>query len=406
LDIKNKIRHLVISSILLPLILIIPCLLYAFGGPGAPGYAGSNKCGECHEEVYEMWKKTPHANMLRNAKENPDVIEARNFDVVPFEKDDIYWTIGSHWIQKYITFIDDDYYVLPKYWNIAKGEWEPYSIFNWRQQPYTVFCDGCHTTGFDPESKTFAEASIGCEACHGPGKKHAETEEPESIVNPAKLDKVRRDMVCEACHTDGKDKKFGGVYPFPAGYSAGEDLNEYFTEFFAPKPKSRAWYWGTVDYRERHRMYLFWANKFYSTARACDVCGFDRGITQVQERYMSRDEYCGTCHGRIYKIESLHTRHSPEDVQCIDCHTPKTTGDGQRYSIHDHKFDFSGPPLACTECHDKDDERLKKKPRHTFHFTPVRDREVSSVKDACKRCHNGMNVIEAYDKWNDKRILK
>ena len=85
--------------------------------------------------------------------------------------EDIWWTIGSHWIQKYITFIDNDYYVLPKYWSLVNDDWEPYSIFNWRQRPYTIFCDGCHTTGFDPETKTFHEPSIGCESCHGPGEK-------------------------------------------------------------------------------------------------------------------------------------------------------------------------------------------------------------------------------------------
>ncbi len=404
--IASRNRHLGVTSLFLSLVLIIPCLIYGFGGPGRAGYIGSKTCGKCHEEVYDTWKVTPHANMLRDAKENPAVIRAKNFEAVPFDKDDIYWVIGSHWIQKYITFIDNDYYVLPKYWNITKDEWEPYSIFNWRQQPYTVFCDGCHTTGFDPETLTFHEPSIGCEACHGPGKKHAETEEPGDIVNPAKLDKVRRDMICEACHTDGKDKKYGGKYPFPAGYTPGEDLNEYFTEFFAPKPKSRKWYWGTVDYGERHRMYLYWANKFYSTGRACDICGFDRGITQVQERYMSRDEYCGTCHVKLYKIESLHTKHDPGDVQCVDCHPPKTTENGLRYSIHDHKFDFSGPELACTECHPKDDERLKKKPSHVFHFSPVKSSGVATIEEACARCHDGIDVSEALRMWRRGRVVK
>jgi hypothetical protein len=302
-------------------------------------------------------------------------------------------------IQKYITFIDNDYYVLPKYWNLVNGDWEPYSIFNWRQRPYTIFCDGCHTTGFDPETKSFHEPSIGCEACHGPGEKHLGSNDPADIVNPEKLSKVRRDMICEACHTDGKDTKYGGQFPFPAGYRPGEDLTEYFTDFFAPKPKSKKWYWGTVDYSERHRMYMFWKSKFYSTARACDVCGFDRGITVKEDRTMTRDEYCGTCHGRIYKVSSLHSRHSPGDAQCVDCHTPQVTDGGRRYSIHDHKFDFSGPEYSCNECHEEKKVAGKIPPNHDFHHNRVRLQETLTMEGACGRCHPDKEVAGILAGW-------
>jgi len=373
-------------------------------GPGAKGYVGSAKCRECHEEIYRQWKMTPHANMLRNAKEDPDAIAAKAFSAVPFKKEDIYWTVGSHWIQKYLTFIDNDYYVLPKYWNLVAGDWEPYSIFNWRERPYTVYCDGCHTTGFDPATKSFHESSIGCEACHGPGEKHlASGGDPQAIVNPAKLPQERRDMICEACHTDGKDKKAGGQFPFPAGFRPGEDLNEYYTEFFPPKPKSKKWYWGTMDYRERHRMFLFWQSKFYSTSRACDVCGFDRGITVKEERYMTRDEYCGTCHARLYRLAPVHSRHPAGTVQCTDCHVPLVTDGGQRYSIHDHRFDFSGPEPACTECHEARDVEGKKAENHDFHIGRVKIPRNLSLEEACARCHPGKDIPAVLAGWRSAR---
>ncbi len=368
-------------------------------GPGAKGYAGSEKCGECHQEVYALWRLTPHANMLRDAKRNPAAVAAVDFSAVPFRKKDISWTIGSHWVQKYLTAIDNEYYVLPKYWNLVAGDWEPYSIFNWRQTPYMIFCDGCHTTGFDPATKTFHEPSIGCEACHGPGEKHAGSEDPADIVQPAKLSKERRDMICEACHTDGKDRKAGGQFPFPAAYRPGENLSDYYTDFFAPKPKSKKWYWGTMDYRERHRMFMFWQSKFYSTARACEVCGFDRGITVKEERYMTRDEYCGTCHTKIYKVSSVHSRHSPQTVQCVDCHAPTMARDGQRYSIHDHKFDFSQPELPCTECHEKKDVEGKNAPNHDFHISRVKVPQNLTLEQACARCHPDKKIADILKEW-------
>lgn len=373
-------------------------------GPGAKGYVGSERCKECHEEIYAQWRRTPHANMLRDAQKDPDAVAAKEFSGVPFTRQDIRWTIGSHWIQKYLTFLDNDYYVLPRYWNLVTGDWEPYSIFSWRQQPYTVFCDGCHTTGFDPASKSFHEPSIGCEACHGPGEKHLAGNAAADIVNPAKLTKVRRDMICEACHTDGKDTRYGGQFPFPAGYRPGEELGDYFTDFFAPKPKSKKWYRGTMDYKERHRMFLYWQSKFYSTARACDVCGFDRGVSVKTDRQMSKDEYCGTCHVKIYKVSSLHSRHEPQSVLCVDCHTPQVTDGGKRYSIHDHKFDFSGPELPCAECHEEKDVAGKKAENHDFHFTRVKHGETLTLEQACARCHKGKDVKATLAEWQGVQV--
>jgi hypothetical protein len=386
--------------------LVLAGMLLAGGGaaafgPGAKGYSGSGKCRECHEEIYAQWKRTPHANMLRDAKTDPDAIAAKAFSAVSFKKEEIFWTIGSHWIQKYLTHIDNDYYVLPKYWNLVTGDWEPYSIFNWREKPYTIWCDGCHTTGFDPATKSFFEPSIGCEACHGPGEKHVASQSPGDIVNPSMLPKDRRDMICEACHTDGKDLKAGGQFPFPAGYRPGEDLRAYFSDFFAPKPKSKKWYWGTMDYKERHRMFMFWQSKFYSTGRACEVCGFDRGITVKEERYLTRDEYCGTCHGKIYRLSSLHSRHSKQTAQCVDCHVPLTVEGGSRYSIHDHKFDFSTPELPCAECHEAKEVQGKKAENHDFHFSRVKIQESLSMPDACKRCHKDMKIEEILSDWKN-----
>ena len=83
---------------------------------GLPGYAGSKSCKECHPQLWKQWSLTPHARMLRNVKENPDAIAAEKFSPeIPFRKKDITFTIGSHWLQKYLTVIDGEFYVLPKY---------------------------------------------------------------------------------------------------------------------------------------------------------------------------------------------------------------------------------------------------------------------------------------------------
>ncbi len=82
-----------------------------------------------------------------------------------------------------------------------EGMHEAY-VNSWRDSPMTTLaylrsnddpnkekCYACHTTGYDPETQTFVERNIGCEACHGPGEKYqammmgAEAEKGGEIAN-------------------------------------------------------------------------------------------------------------------------------------------------------------------------------------------------------------------------------
>jgi len=370
-------------------------------GAGLPGFVGSKKCGECHPDYYDMWKLTPHANMLVDAKEQPDRIIAKYFpEDFPFTEDDIYYTLGSHWLQKYLTVLEDGHiYQLPNVWNISEGEWEPYSIFDWKDKPYVLFCDGCHTVGFDAETNTFFEEGIGCEACHGPGKNHAESEDPDKIVNPDKLSRERMDMICEQCHTDGESTVGDYNLPFPVGFKPGRDISEYFSAFFMPKPKSKDWYWGTSDYNERHRMFMFWRSKFYASSRACDVCGFDRNAKKKKAKakgYMTRNQYCGTCHRTTFENYTKHSRHSESTANCTDCHLPKLAPSKDRYSIHDHKFDFSRPPAECDECHYKptDADEFKDSDPLFYHV----NRSLKKAKKyECSYCHYSITASHAVE---------
>ena len=75
-------------------------------------------------------------------------------------------------------------------------------------------CIVCHTTGgrpnIDARRSEVAELGVACEACHGPGRDHADAERDPvtrwlrtkhgSIVNPASLEPERASAVCGACH--------------------------------------------------------------------------------------------------------------------------------------------------------------------------------------------------------------
>uniref|UniRef100_A0A7C4AJW0 Cytochrome C n=1 Tax=Thermodesulfovibrio aggregans TaxID=86166 RepID=A0A7C4AJW0_9BACT len=69
-------------------------------------------------------------------------------------------------------------------------------------------CYQCHTTGYGKKEgfvslkKTPHLKNAGCEVCHGPGKKHAETKNPEYIRRKFSL------QICEPCHTEERIKAF------------------------------------------------------------------------------------------------------------------------------------------------------------------------------------------------------
>lgn len=76
----------------------------------AAGYAGSQSCTQCHENIHTAWQNTRHALA---------------FSAPIFQRD-------------------------------------------WTQLGSQVSCLECHTTGYDPNTGKYAEQGVTCEACHGP----------------------------------------------------------------------------------------------------------------------------------------------------------------------------------------------------------------------------------------------
>jgi hypothetical protein len=69
-------------------------------------------------------------------------------------------------------------------------------------------CVQCHVVGYDREGGfidmelTPELKDVQCESCHGPGRQHAETLNPEAILGKP------GEEVCRTCHTESQDKAF------------------------------------------------------------------------------------------------------------------------------------------------------------------------------------------------------
>ena len=320
---------------------------------GGNRFVTSKVCGTCHEVEYKGWQKTFHSTVIRDAKANPSAILADfSAEELPFTREEVEYTIGSHWDQRYMKRIGDEYYVLPRLWSVQSKEWRPYSVWSWKRKPYSRYCAGCHTTNYNPANKTIAEEGIGCESCHGPGGKHAESEgDPELIVNPVKLPKDRGNMICASCHVRGTDKS--GEYYFALGYLPGEDLSEYYTPMEINPDEEPG--------PALARLYGEWRDNMLNSSRAkCEVCGI-AGQNPTEEKKDSAMEFCFSCHNFRTKMQ-LHTHHPDTvDLACPDCHVKQADdlskglqGDIHSYSyflVHTENCYDPDIPKACAACH-------------------------------------------------------
>ncbi len=215
----------------------------AWAQPVAKRFIGSRECAKCHAGVYERWKKTRMANILQDAKAHPEVILgdfSKPDPAVTFRKEDILFTYGSKWKQRYFVKAGDDYYVLPAQWDVRHATWRPYAVkagADWwvphypadpMQRPTGPLCDGCHSVNYNVRTKQVTEWNVGCEKCHGPGSAHAARPSRDNIVNPGRLDFVRANDVCIQCHSQGRPKTnpiAGRYFDWPVGFLPGERLD-------------------------------------------------------------------------------------------------------------------------------------------------------------------------------------
>lgn len=128
-------------------------LSFSLGLAEEKRYVGSKVCGQCHEEEYKTY--------LKYAK------KAHSFEAIVKMRDKL----------------------------------TPAEVRR---------CYPCHTTGYgEPggfvDEKTTPELkNVGCEACHGPGSLHVESEDPKDITADCK--KIK--LVCDKCHSSERVKAF------------------------------------------------------------------------------------------------------------------------------------------------------------------------------------------------------
>lgn len=305
-------------------------------------YRGSGSCRPCHEKRHDAWAISYHARTLRDPTVDPMAVAAVFSGDETFSRQEIYWSLGTHWTQRYLLERDEGLRVSREVWSMSDGEW---SRAYWKEQMWRELCAGCHYTGYNPYVNAFVEEGVGCESCHGPGGSHVDSGRPEHIMNPARLDADARDTICASCHTHGHDRT--GEFRYPAGYAAGEDLTLYFKGLIPKKGQEKDTFKDDGSLIDRLRSFRYWIPRFLARRGVnCSLCksfrsgGGDAPASKDELSDMSLAEYCLSCHGSIRGDRSVHKTEVKAETNCYGCHEPMKDAKGDP-SIHDHKFVFT-----------------------------------------------------------------
>jgi predicted CXXCH cytochrome family protein len=395
-------------------------------------FVGSESCAGCHQAEAKLWQGSQHQLAMAHATDRSvlgDFSDA-TFDYFGvtsrfFRKDEKYlvetdgadgklavfeikYTFGVDPLQQYLVeFPDGRLQSLSIAWDSRpkdKGGQRWFHLYpkeairyddvlHWTKlnQNWNFMCSECHSTGVqknydrakDRFATTFAEISVGCEACHGQGSRHVGWAQDKArwwpfgkIADPTKglaeRFSERRDAAwvpnadtgnvsrssppralraevesCGLCHARRSE--------FSEAWAPGQWLSD--THMVSPLGRGLYSADGQMqDVEEAYNYGAFKQSKMFAAGVTCSDC-HDPHSAKLR---LSGDNTCLQCHSQEKYAASTHHRHetvSPP-LACASCHMPT-----RNYMVvdarHDHSFrvprpDISmklGTPNACNDCH-------------------------------------------------------
>ena len=288
-------------------------------------------------------------------------------------------------------------------WDAVQGRWFHLrpgenvghdDVLHWTQPSHNwnFMCADCHSTaiskGYDAKARRydtrFAEVSVGCEACHGPGSAHAAP--TEGSARPALTllrDQSTEINACAPCHSR-RSQLAEGFTP----------QRSYF-DHYSPALLDAGIYHADGQILDEVYVYgSFLQSRMHKAGVTCGDCHEPHSA----ELRTQGNALCMGCHNEAGRADfpslplgrydrARHHLHEPDSpgAECVNCHMP-----ARAYMVvddrRDHGFRVPRPDLnaatnapdACTGCHkDRDPEWAQAVLEEAFgppsrdHFGPV-----------------------------------
>ena len=244
-----------------------------------------------------------------------------------------------------------NWYTAASRWDLAPG-YPPANHLRFERMipEECLFCHSGRTSPAQPAVGRYAdppfhETTIGCERCHGPGRRHVDQQRAgaapnnleAAIVNPANLDPDRRDSVCNQCHLHGEYRglRFGKAL---ADFRSGQRLDDVLCVLVRPAPPQEQGALRAVSQVEQVRASACFRQS--AGALGCISCHDPHELPQVTDRedyYRQKCLACHADHGCSLAVEER--QNPPANDSCIHCHMPRTAAGGIPHTAQtDHRI--------------------------------------------------------------------
>jgi tetratricopeptide (TPR) repeat protein len=333
-------------------------------------------CARCHAQISAAWKSTPMAHASGPAAEGfipadlthaasgvhyrisldqgqvwlsyqrPNAAPARALN----GRQLLLFYLGSGRRGRTYLFERGGYwYEIPINWYAKKQMWDMTPHFlGTHEMPFTLpvdpGCLHCHASNVQeslPDARNhfsgppFPRGGVTCESCHGDPSQHLAHNGKGAILNPAKLDPVRRDSVCLECHLEGEVAVVREGHKL-AAFQPGDDLFKdavYFEDGRKAGPGGRA--------TSQWESLLQSACKRASGDRLnCTTCHDPHSSVAVEDRARYYRSRCLACHA------GLGSGHHDENPDCTSCHMPREqTEDIAHEQVTDHRIQIASKPF-------------------------------------------------------------
>lgn len=390
-------------------------------------YVGRQACAGCHQREHDLWTGSHHDLAMQVANEETVLGNFNNATITHFgitstfyERDgkfyvrtdgpdgtlqeyEVRYAFGVTPLQQYLVeFPGGRYQALSLAWDSrprGQGGQRWFHLYphekiahddelHWtgRNQNWNFMCADCHSTNLqkqydlkqDAYQTTWSEMDVSCEACHGPGSRHAnwaksgayrdgkrepgsngflvqllEPEPPQWVPDPIKgtaqrlTPRVAHDEIetCAQCHSR-RDSIHGAKDP------GRPFLDSYLPVLLDPNLYHAD---GQID-GEVYEYGSFLQSKMYRAGVTCSDCHEPHALKVRAQG----NALCTRCHAAERFDRPTHSFHKPKSAgaQCVECHMPART-----YMVVDPRRDHSiriprpdltaqqGTPNACMQCH-------------------------------------------------------
>lgn len=400
--------------------------------PSAAGFVGSETCAGCHQAEAKLWNASQHKAAMQHATDRTvlgNFNDAR-FDYYGvrsrfFRKDgkflvetdgadgklavfEVKYTFGIDPLQQYLVeFPDGRIQALSLAWDSRpqdKGgqRWFHLSpdeeirhddVLHWTRlnQNWNFMCAECHSTGlrknYDAEVDRFAtkwaEISVGCEACHGQGSRHADWARGQKSWWPfAKREDSSKGLLVRF------DERHGVTWPIDpqtanAQRSAAPATLRKEVETCGLCHARRAGFhedWIPGQWlSQTHVVEALARNTYHADGQIRDVEEPYNYTPFKQSKMFAAGVTCSDCH----EPHSSKLRFSGDAV-CLQCHATGNYADAK----HRHHAAVSPPP-TCNSCHMQARTYMVVDHRHDHSFrVPRPDVSVKlGTPNACNGCH-------------------